>query len=246
MVLLHPEVAMQMQKSELTELLKQCVLTDAATVSYMQSQGIELGFVTRKMNGQESVHYREIYTDHPVNQYPKRSFKTGFFTDGYGGYEFIEKYPTDGEVIGRYSRDGEMCEVSDIIFTTESGGRWAVIGYGLWKSNIPSVQRNRILDIIDYLKGNTLPARILNPIQALVIPRVSKKTKKTVSVTIVNCTIEQQENVEVRIRKPQSELLVVHSQEQTKESRAFRREGNDVIVTIPQIRPWGIVTVEAV
>ncbi len=244
-ILLHPEVARQMQKKELMELLDKCVLTDASTVAYIQSQGIDLGFVTRPMEAQESIHYREVYTEHPVNKYPGRSFKTGFFTNGYGGYEFIEKYPSDGEVIGRYSKEGILCEVSDVIFTTGQGGRWAVVGYGLWKSNISSVQRSRIQDIIDYLKPATLPARIINPIQAVVIPRVSKENNRTVSVSVVNCTIEQQENIKVQIRRPLSETFFVHSQEEVDVEATFEKEENDVIITIPQIKPWSIVTIEA-
>ena len=244
-ILLHPDVARQMQKKELLELLEQCVLTDANTVAYIQSQGIDLGFVTRPMEAGESIYYREVYTDHPINRYPGRSFKTGFFTNGYGGYELIETYPSDGEVIGRYSKDGTLCEVSDVIFTTPQGGRWAVVGYGLWKSNISSVQRNRIQDIVDDLKTSALPARIINPVQAVVIPRVSKENNRTISVSVVNCTIEEQENVKVRIRRPQCETFFLHSQENVGVEVMCEKEEQDVIITIPQIRPWSIITIEA-
>ena len=243
-ILLHPEVARQMQKEEIIECLKRDVLTDAATVSYIQKQGIDLGFEINAMTPNDSIYYREVYTEHPINKEPGGSFKTGFFSNGYGGHCLIAEYPSQSEVIGRYSRNGELQEVSDLIFTTNRGGRWAVVGYGLWKSNIPTKQRNRIQDMIEYIHPAALPARILSAVQAILIPRISKEDGSTIVTSYVNCTIEAQENVRVKINRPYGEQILLHSLDGMIMELKCEREEESMVVTIPAVKPWEVVTLE--
>ena len=65
--ILHPEAAKQMSRDELADLLSLNVLTDAETVEYMQSLGIDLGFKLVRATTAQSLVANEIYTDHAVN-----------------------------------------------------------------------------------------------------------------------------------------------------------------------------------
>ena len=238
--LLHPCVARQMQKEELEDLLESNVITDGATVLYLQNIGIDLGFTLREMSSEEASIYRETYTEHVVNPEAGHSFKTGFFTQGFGSHAIISKCPERSEVIGAY----QGSEMADVIFETSKGGKWAVIGYGLWKSIVPSVQRKRIQNVMDYIGNELLPARILNGVQAVLMPRVSKETGQTVAVTILNCTIEKQENIQVLIRRPKATDFCLWSYRNEGQKCVVEKKGEEYVVTIPTIEPWSVITID--
>ena len=124
---------------------------------------------------------------------------------------------------------------------TENGKKWAVMACDLWKGIVPSTQRGRILNIVDYIGGG-MPAKILSPIQALLMPRVAPNGN-TVAASVVNCTIGKTNNVKVLIRRPASQRFYFMSQYNGERELYANKTDDGYIVTIPQIDPWSMGTV---
>ena len=251
--ILHSDVAKTMRKEDLLPLLSKNVITDAETVEYMQSVGIDLSFRFKSATLFESAVMGEQFTNHRVNNVGKDNYFASFFSPGEVNYRFITSCPENSEILGYYEMkcpcdpktDSKKAPygISNLIFTTEQNGKWAVMGYALWKRNVPSFARERLFNIIDYINDNRLPAIIKSPVQAVLMPRVSKKNGKTVSVSITNCTIEEQNDVVVTIRNPETESFLQMSYLNGNASLHYKKIGNDYNITIERIAPWSVVTI---
>ena len=243
--ILHPEAASQMSTEELGRLLSKNVITDCETALMLQEKGIDLGIEARPLSELEILRSREIYSDHPVNRVGKDRFSSSFFSPGSVNHYAVTGLPEGAEPLGVYAKmDGTPTpEVTNAVFSTSDGGKWAVIGYSLWKYLVPSSQRDRILNIADYIGGNALAARILDPVQSYLLPRVDKISGKTLSVSHVNCTIEPQNDLRILIRNPAGKNFRLVSQYDGEFTPYFEETPEGCIVTVPQVSPWSMVTV---
>ena len=117
------------------------------------------------------------------------------------------------------------------------------MGYGIWKSVIPSYQRDRLLNIIDYISGNSLIVKPLSATQNVYLPRICKQTGKTMAVSVINCTIEPQDDIEVIIRNPKGDKFRFMSQYDGEMELAANKVGNDYYIKLPCITPWSVATI---
>ena len=251
--LLHPTVAKTMTEKELRRLLRKNIVTDAETAEYMKSIGIDLGFSFKEATRFQSPVMGERFTDHAVNRIERDRYFASFFSPGAVNYRFITEYPDSAEILGIYEMScpcDSICDradtpfgISDAVIRTKEGGCWAVMGYALWKSSVPSFARERLFNIFDYISSDALPAKIISPCQAILMPRVSEG--KTVSVSITNCTVEEQTDVEVLIRRPFAESFRIMSYKNGSFPLKYEKDGNDYTVTVPKIAPWSVVTIIA-
>ena len=250
--LLHPSVAQEMAYDELVELTKKNVITDGETVAYLKSIGIDLGVEARALSSDEGMASSEIFTDHKLNEGYKSVFTAPFFSGGLANYYTITKIPENAEVLGAYKiKFPEVTyDLTDaphgytsVIIHNEKGGNWAVMGYGLWKSVIPSFQRDRLLNIIDYISGNAPAVRPVSATQNVYLPRICKETGKTSSVSVINCTIEPQDDIEIIIRNPKSDKFTFMSQYDGKMELAADKVGDDYYIKLPNLTPWSVATI---
>ena len=243
--ILRPEAARQMLKSELEALTCKPVITDGETVGYMKSIGIDLGVDVRPLSELEVLRSKEIYTDHPANRVESQTFASSFFSPGESNHYALTGLPSDAEILGNYAVTESTTEpqCSNAIITTPGGGRWAVIGYSLWKYLVPTYQRDRILNIADYLVPGALAARTLSPVQSHLLARTDKVSGKTVAVSHLNCTIEKQTDVKIAIRNPETEKFRFVSELDGEFDLNFEKKGENYIVTLPVVSPWSIATV---
>ncbi|MBE6593704.1 MAG: hypothetical protein E7642_06895 [Ruminococcaceae bacterium] len=249
--ILHPDAAKQMNREELATLLSCNVLTDAETVEYMQSLGFDLGFKLVRATNAQSLVANEIYTDHPVNKGYHDHFSPSFFTAGRNNKYFMLGIPEGCEVLGYYDKNmicPHACDdpelpfgYTSVIMTTAQGGKWAVMACDLWKGIVPSTQRNRILNIIDCI-GDKMPAKIISPIQANLMPRTDADGK-TVSASVVNCTIGTEKNIELLIRNPKAERFYFMSQYDGECELTAKKTDDGYLVNIPSLSPWSVGTV---
>ena len=249
--ILHPDVAKRMNADELKALLSHNVLTDAESVEYIQSLGIDLGFALVPATAAQSLVTREIYTDHPVNRGFLDHFTPNFFTPGRNNKYYMTKVPDGCEILGYYDKNmlaAPICDDPELPFgysavamNTAEGGKWAVVACDLWKGVVPSTQRSRILNIADYVSGG-MPAKILSPIQAILMPRVDDG-RNTLAASVVNCTIGKANNVELVVRSPASPRFYFMSQYNGERELTANKTDDGYIVTIPGIDPWSVGTV---
>ena len=243
--ILHPEAARQMTADELVELTGKPVITDSETVEYLKSKGIDLGVEVRPLSELEILRSTEEYTDHVANNVGKSSFSSSFFSPGASNHYALTKLPEGSEILGFYraNESNSAQECSNAIITTPKGSRWAIIGYSLWKYLVPAYQRNRIMNIADCLVPNALAAKTVSPVQSHLLARVSKRSGKTLSVSHVNCTIEEQTDVKIAIRNPETKNFRFVSELDGEADLAFEKVGNDCIVSLPKVSPWSVATV---
>ena len=128
-----------------------------------------------------------------------------------------------------------------VAMTTAEGGRWAVMACDLWKNNVPSTQRTRVLNIIDYISGG-MPAKIITPIQAVLMPRINGEGA-TVSASVINCTIGTPKNIELLIREPAGTRFVFMSQYDGECELEAEKTDDGYIVKLPSLAPWSVGTV---
>ncbi len=245
------ERARDMQDEELKHLLSKRVITDGATAELIQSRGINLGLKLLPMTALEGSIMTEQLTDHPANRHSPREYRAAFFSPGETGFSFITQYPENSEVLGTYTCTVDYAPKTEdtdcpfgaasVILHTAAGGKWAVIGNGLWKYVKLASTQERLLDIIDYIAEKPLPARVECTRQALIMPRV--KDGRTVAVSVTNVTIEPQENVKLTIRRPAGTRFNMMSFKNGNGPLEAVLEDDAYTVTIPQIAPWSIITV---
>ncbi len=250
--LLHPTTARQMQQDELYALTKQNVITDADTVMYLKSLGIDLGVEARALSGDEGMSSIELFTENDLNKVGRDTFNAPYFSGGLANYYTITKVPENAEILGTYKIKFPQATYSlpdaphgytSVILHNEQGGNWAVMGYGLWKSVIPSSQRNRLLNIIDYISGNAPAVRPDCPTQNIYLPRLCKETGKTMSVSVINCTIEPQNELEIIIRNPKTDRFRFVSQYDGEKELVANKVGEDYYLKLPTLSPWSVATV---
>ena len=87
-----------------------------------------------------------------------------------------------------------------------------------------------------------MPAKILSPIQAILMPRVDDG-RNTLAASVVNCTIGKTNNVKVLIRRPASQRFYFMSQYNGERELTANKTDDGYIVTIPGIDPWSVGTV---
>lgn len=249
--ILHPSAARQMSNGELRELLSKNVLTDGECVEYMQSRGIDLGFELRAMDSFESFVLRERFTDNPQNKGYMSTYGAPHFSSGLSNNRIILGFPSGSEILGTYYTDSKLAAIlqspdapygyASVITKTASGGRWAVMAYGLWKHVITSTQRDRLLNIIDNLCGG-MCARLMTPHQAVIMPRIGEDGA-TLSVSVTNCTIGDAHDIRIKIRNPASKSFRFISQYNGECELASKPCEDGCEVTVPELKAWSVGTV---
>ena len=243
--LLHPEAARQMTRQELEQLLTENVVTDGESVEYLQSLGIDLGVGTVACDEAQHLTAVERYSDHPVNAVRRDYFAASFFAGGRMNYRMLTRLPEGSEVLGHYQFAGQVQKdrYSAAVIPTAGGGTWAVMGYALWIGKVPSAQRDRLLNVIDYISDKAPAARLLSPAQVAMMPRVSKTTGKTLAVSVCNCTIEPQQDLKIAIRRPATENFRLVCQCGGETELTARELDGEFILAIPELAPWSVATV---
>ncbi len=249
---LHPETAKDVSAEELTYLLAHNVVTDGESIDILQKRGFDFGIPCKEYPNAVANGIMESYCDHPV----KPADRTGYRASIYGSHRqtvYMMLPPSSGaEVLATYTCTREHpaifddpeapLGVSEMIISTKTGGKWAILGYVPWCGNIPLYRRDMLLDIIDHISGNALPARLITPMPAMLLPRKDEKGR-VACISLVNCTVGESGELELLVRNPAAERFTLISQHNGTHALAFRRKGDDYIVTLPSISAWSVATV---
>ena len=132
--------------------------------------------------------------------------------------------------------------VASAILHPKQGGRLAVLAYGLWKGNVPSFQRDRILNISEYV-GAPLPARVTSLHQAVLYLRAEKESGRLLAASVCNPTVGVAEGITLALRDPATEAFVFRSQYGKECKLNFTKDGEIYRLTLPPIAPYSVGTV---
>jgi hypothetical protein len=189
--------------------------------------------------------------DHPVNGTPNKpkwsqSFyvtKGHYLTDLTGETQFITEYASGSRNAVKNTADPDHpFGMAAGIVKTARGAKWAVFGNPPWTGKgISYDRRTQLLNALDFISENVLPARLETPWQAVVLPREDGKGN-IAAVSIVNCTIGTSDALTVRIRKPSGTKFVWQTPTGNPVELTAEYDGEDAIVTAPEMPPWSVGT----
>lgn len=243
--LLHPKYAQVMSLDEAEYLMDKPVVTDGETLRILEERGFRFSASASPVD--TSMLY-EIYSNHTVN--------SGFVGKSWDESFYILKGSTisgECEILGLYDTSSKNCPansageypygIADAIVKTEKGSKWAVFGHSPWNNNISTNRRNQILNAADYISGNRLPAILMSPQKAVLLPRESKDGL-TACVSIINCTVGKTESLLLKIRRPLHGRLMFMAPGMDEPTKLdCRCVDDDLLVTTPAIDAWSIGTV---
>ncbi len=242
-IVLHPENVRGLQNEDIEYLLEKNVITDGETVKMLKDRGFDLGIEITEVMGDYSLELTQKFLGHPTKPTHRNWYQSSFFTAGRPNICYAECEADNAEILSVYSdMSGKTVGIADLIVTTPKGKKWAVLCYCPWKGIVPTYIRNRLLDIADYISGNALPARIDDSVQAILLPRKNSEGK-TVSVSVVNCTIGKNEEIKLTVRNPVGENFTFESQYGGRCELDFEKSGEDYIINLPKIDSWSVATV---
>ena len=250
--MIHPDMARIMSDAEIQDLMGKCVVTDAETIKILIERGYEFDVKAARVDDLDAFKLREKMVDHPVNPAGFEAWKTTFFTAGKSDAYRLYQPGDNVEVISVYDNtlplepygDDEEYPygIAGAVIKTVEGGTWGVLGYVPWKGIMPMNKREQMLNLADYISGNKLAARVISPIQAVLLPRENLKGE-TVQVSLINCTVGHTGEIELLVRRPVAEDFYYMSQTQGRTQLPYRKEGENYIVTIPDMEAWTVGTV---
>lgn len=152
-----------------------------------------------------------------------------------GGWQALVNKGIDKQLIASQDLQG----LSSVrCYTTPQGGRVAVVpSYNPHNVNIK--RRNELIAIADWVSRGKLPVIMETMAQMVTVPRVDSKGNLR-SVTLINCSISDQEPTTLRMRGcPQGNFKCVWKQALKHDVKLkTERQGNDVVVTVPAIDGW--------
>ena len=251
-IFLHPETAKDVSEEELAYLLSHNVITDGESIDILQKRGFSLGITCRELTAEQGNMLQERFLPHPVKPEKYDTYMGSIYGKGRKTC-YAMQYEGEAEILAEYVSkiadytplfEGETYPfgIASMILRTETGGKWAILGYQPWIGNIPTYKRNMLLDIADYISGNALPARLITPAQIGVMPR-KNESGGVACVSLLNCTVGKSGEMELLIRNPTGERFTFMSQYDGEQELTYRREGDDYIVNVPSVSAWSVATV---
>lgn len=240
--LLLPDAVDSMRDEDIKSLLAKPVLTDAFALEKLTARGYGdlIGAVAEPFL---PTAFRQRFTDHPVNAGFAGRF---WFQSPFGvnkGARILLCKEEGTQILSEFVTEpgGSVGGIGDAIVTTAFGGKWAIFGYNL-KDNVVSFEkRNQILRSADAICGGKLPALLDAPYRVMVIPIVDK-AGKTVSVSLLNCSIADTEPLPLTVRNPAVEAFT-YMDAKGEQNLAAERKENDFCLLAPPLRAWQIATV---
>ena len=233
------EAVERLSEAELDALLRQDILLDGTA-----AQAVCERHMNDRIGGITSVPLEkstfDFYTDDPFNEgleapkhYPLSEARFVFSPAAEGKTTVLSRY-RDGK--------GQDYGVAAFLWERPDGTRVACIGNDGYNTRFISSTRVRFLGrIADWVSHGVLPVIPADPVQCLLIPRITEQGILR-SVTILNTTIGWQKSFALEIRNiPEG----VRTAEWIIPSEApvpleMARSGRNGTITIPRIAPWGI------
>ncbi|MBQ9976248.1 MAG: hypothetical protein IJP16_07025 [Clostridia bacterium] len=140
----------------------------------------------------------------------------------------------------QYFETGERFGTASAYTVTEKGGRWAVIGYGLFMQITSFAKRCAIVDAIEWA-GGQLSAKLTTRDRAIIFPRKDKATGRLRAVSIVNTSIAKSNGMELQLKGDYKECEWRALYQPAVSVKTSFKNGS-TYVTIPTLDGWGIGT----
>lgn len=155
-----------------------------------------------------------------------------------GNTESIPAYRANAGV-AKYRRTGD---ISDGIVRTKYGARWAVFGFDCGRRTISTEKRTQYLRAAQFISGKVPSAMLLTPIQAIVLPRVTKDGRLA-ACSVTNCTVADSSALTIQLHAPVGRHATYMGQYIPETEVELQKIGDDLYEAIlPNVRPWSVGT----
>jgi hypothetical protein len=123
-----------------------------------------------------------------------------------------------------------------LTFENRNGGRVVVIPK--YSTSISNAERLELIGAIDWASKGKLPVIMESMAQAVVVPRVDSAGALR-SVAVLNSTISEQPATTLRLRGcGNAKRFMWHSVGERAQKLSYTRDGDDVVLTIPEQQGW--------
>ncbi len=239
---LSQKTSQYLTKEDVEYLLKQPVMTDAASVQNLIHMGFEdaIGLHVIKNDGRLDG-TAEVMTDHCVNHgFAARTWSASYY------FHKEEKYILEGsnmEVISNYCKNGEIIGCAVAVITTTYGAKWLVQSANMGSAVISFTRRNQLISSVNYIAERPLPAYVNTPDQILIVPRVNE-AGKTVSATLLNMSVSDGEDMEIVIENPANTeyCTIMDPYAEDKRVELIQKNGK-YTVKVEKLNPWRVKTI---
>lgn len=243
---LHPEIAKYISEEEFNVLKNKNVITCGESAAILNQRGFKLPIQAIPLNDYDARFVKEGYTEHYLNGNLNKWFNYSSFENGRFKPHYLEFDDSNALTLGKLiyklnDKNPLNGKVSTAIIPINKNTKWAVFGYSLWGGAKNFTERERVLNIADYISGG-LGARILSCEQAILNIR-KDSDGKIIAVSVTNCTIGKLEDVKVLIRNPISKNVVFEGQYEKEQKLDYFDREDGIIVNIPEIAPWSVSTI---
>jgi len=237
--IIHGNDAARISDETVRELLGKPVITDAKTIEVLLERGYKFDISVELI---DTIKLNEEYPDHKINNDISQKVWSGRFGGKREGYK-IKVLSDNVEIVGRYRAAVKIADnigcASTVIITTSEGAKWAVFGFELWNRILSTQRRNYIFNIVEYISGKPLPAKLMGAFPSIVLPR-AYKNGELASVSIVNCMCGESGEFKIKVQVPAGKKALYMSQYGKKEALTV---GDGGIIKMPSLSAWNVATV---
>ncbi len=227
----HHKYAEAMTDGEIENLLSRNVVCDGETAALLTERGYGDALGVTAVNAHTGKYYELL-----PNGFP---WQFNFFFP-YGSLLTLSDRAREVTAYHHIETD-EKCGVSSAYTETTKGGRWAVIGYGLFRQINSFAKRCAVVDAIEWA-GGQLSAKLTTPDRVIVLPRKDKITGRLRCVSFLSTTVGKTYNMELQLagRYDKCEYRELHHPISIKLETRFKN--GSTFVTIPEIDGWNVGT----
>lgn len=241
-------IAEFISEEEMLLLAKSPVIIGGAALEILQNKGFGENFGVEVV-GLDKAHgsYIAKFTKHEINKdcldkwWGHGMFKNDchYFIDKNGSTEALSVYAYANPDM--MMEKGVVGEIADAIVTTKYGAKWFVQGYRSAEDMPTWSKRQQINNAIRYISGG-LKAELISRNRVMLLP-IENKDGKLVNVSLVNYTIEPQNNIEIIVRNHVGTKAVLMNDMGEETPLVLEKDGLGTKIKICNLSAWSIETV---
>ena len=238
--MLTKKAAENLPESNLRELLERDVLLDGAAAEALQKRGLSSLLSQISVRPLNEMVF-DYYSDAPLNQGLEAPKHYPLSEERYT-FDLPDAIQGKAHILSSYKdAKGNDFGIATVLLERENGTRLALIGYDGFNTTYVSSTRVRFLNrIADWCAHGKMPALADEPVQCLIVPRISCEGQLR-SVTVLNATIGCQKPFSLRLRHiPDNAKAFWQVPGSAPIEINLEQTRDDWRATLPQINPWDI------
>ncbi len=239
---LQKDHATRLTDEEIKAYMKKPCLVDGETLMHFEKRGFSFSVSAKAVSALDEKLVCQ-YSDHPLNGKPySEMFPSAFLS--FGSIALIPEENQKCEPLANLSAmaTGEVKYILNALIETEYGATWAVYGNGFSHTHTSSDLRRQYVNVLDAISERPLSAVQETPFKTQIYT-AENAFGKTTCVSVLNRTVGDSGEIVIRIRRPAGKTFTFMTPTTEEITLTPKTDGEDSIVTIPNIRGWDVGTI---